>query len=264
MMDNETAGGETTGGETARGAVIVSGGSQGIGRCLVLDLAAAGVPVAIADVNADKGRAVAAEVAANGGRAIFVACDVSRRADCEAAVAATVEAFGRLSGVVNNASIFSTLRMRPFWEIPEEEWDQVLAVNLKGVWQLTTAALPHLKAAPGASVVNLSSSTVFMGRQNYAHYVASKAAVIGLSRAMARELGTLGIRVNALTPGPVFTEVPRATVTEAQKQQLVNAQSLQRAGRPDDISAVIAFLLGTESRFMTGQTVNVDGGMMMR
>lgn len=246
-----------------RGGVIVTGAAQGIGRQVVLDLAAAGVAVTIADLNETKGRAVAAEVSERNGRALFVACDVSSRLDCERTVAESVEAFGGVFGLVNNASIFSTLAMRPFWEIPEEEWDRVLAVNLKGVWQLTKAALPQLRIMEGASVVNIASSTVFMGRQNYAHYVASKAAVIGLSRSMARELGGFGIRVNALTPGPVFTEVPRATITPEQKVALIAAQSLKREARPGDIASVVSFLLAPESGFITGQTVNVDGGMMM-
>jgi NAD(P)-dependent dehydrogenase (short-subunit alcohol dehydrogenase family) len=247
-----------------KGGVIVSGGAQGIGRRIVLDLAAEGVGVTIADTNVAKGNAVVDEAITAGGCAQFVACDVARSQDCERVVAQTARAFGGVRGLVNNASIFSTLAMRPFWEISDDEWDNVLAVNLKGVWQLTKAALPELKRAEEASVVNISSSTVFMGRANYAHYVASKAGVIGLSRAMARELGEFGVRVNALTPGPVFTEVPRATVTEAQKAQLVGAQSLKREGRPDDIAAVVGFLLGPKSGFVTGQTVNVDGGMMMR
>jgi 3-oxoacyl-[acyl-carrier protein] reductase len=242
--------------------VIVTGGGQGIGRRIALTLAERGAAVCIADTNAAKAETVVAEIVATGGRAIFAICDVSRAEQCEQAVAATAEAFGGVTGLVNNAAIFSTLPMRPFWEIPEEEWDAVMAVNLKGVWLMARAALPRLLEAERASIINMSSSTVMMGRQNYAHYVGSKAGVIGLSRAMAREVGEFGIRVNALTPGPVFTEVPRASVTAQQREQLVAAQSLKRAGAPEDIASVVAFLLGDDSQFMTGQTVNVDGGMM--
>jgi 3-oxoacyl-[acyl-carrier protein] reductase len=242
--------------------VIVTGGGQGIGRRIALTMSERGAEVCIADTNVARGNAVVSEITAAGGRALFVECDVSNAAACEAVVAKTAEAFGGVTGLVNNAAIFSTLPMRPFWEIPEEEWDAVLSVNLKGVWLMARAALPQLREAAEASIINMSSSTVMMGRQNYAHYVASKAGVIGLSRAMAREVGQFGIRVNALTPGPVFTEIPRATVTEQQRADLVNAQSLKRSGEPQDIAAVVAFLLGPDSKFMTGQTVNVDGGMM--
>jgi NAD(P)-dependent dehydrogenase (short-subunit alcohol dehydrogenase family) len=242
--------------------VIVTGGGQGIGRQIALTLAARHFAVCIADNNREKGREVAAEIEKQGGRSIFVYCDVSSSADCTRVVAETVMAFGGVSGVVNNAAIFSTLTMRPFWEIPEEEWNAVLNVNLTGVWQLTRAAVPKLRDARDSSIVNMSSSTVMMGRQNYAHYVASKAGVIGLSRAMARELGEFGIRVNAITPGPIMTEVPRASVTPQQREQLVAAQSLKRAGQPDDIASVVAFLLSSDSKFISGQTINVDGGMM--
>lgn len=242
--------------------VIVTGGGQGLGRQIALTIAERGTAVCIADTNAAKAQAVVDEIVSAGGRGISVVCDVSRTEHCEMAVAATADEWGGVTGLVNNAALFSTLTMRPFWEIPEEEWDAVMAVNMKGVWLMCRAALPRLREAERASIVNMSSSTVMMGRQNYAHYVGSKAGVIGLSRAMARELGGFGIRVNALTPGPVSTEVPRATVTPQQREQLVAAQSLKRPGTPKDIAGVVAFLLGDDSQFMTGQTVNVDGGMM--
>jgi NAD(P)-dependent dehydrogenase (short-subunit alcohol dehydrogenase family) len=243
-------------------SIIVTGGSQGIGREIVLTLAARGASLCIADKNAEKGRLVAAEVEQRGGRCIFVPCDIARSTDCEHAVAETARSHGGVSGLVNSAAIFSTLTMRPFWEIPEDEWNAVVDVNLSGIWRMTRAAVSHLRRDPGASIVNMSSGTVLMGRPNYAHYVASKAGVIGLSRAMARELGEFGVRVNCITPGPIVTEIPRATVTPQQIQSLVAAQSLKRPGRPDDIATVVAFLLSSESKFISGQTINVDGGMM--
>ena len=243
-------------------SVIITGGGQGIGRRIALTLAERGTSVCIADNNEARAREVAAEIQTLKGRAIYSVCDVARTADCEQAVAATVDAFGGLTGLINNAAIFSTLSMRPFWEIPEAEWMSVMDVNLTGVWRFARAALPALREAKEASIVNMSSSTVMMGRQNYAHYVSSKAGVIGLTRAMAREVGELGIRVNAITPGPVTTEIPRASVTDTQRQALVAAQSLKRQGQPEDIATVVAFLLSADSRFITGQTINVDGGMM--
>jgi NAD(P)-dependent dehydrogenase (short-subunit alcohol dehydrogenase family) len=243
-------------------SVIISGGAQGIGRRIALTLAERGAAVCIADNNEARAREVAAEIEKLKGRAIYSVCDVACTADCERAVTATLEAFGGLTGLINNAAIFSTLTMRPFWEIPEAEWMAVMDVNLSGVWRFARAALPALRKAKDSAIVNMSSSTVMMGRQNYAHYVASKAGVIGLTRAMAREVGEFGIRVNAITPGPVTTEIPRASVTDAQRQALVAAQSLKRQGQPEDIASVVAFLLSPDSRFITGQTLNVDGGMM--
>jgi 3-oxoacyl-[acyl-carrier protein] reductase len=244
------------------GGVIVTGAAQGIGRRLALTLIEEGVDVCIADWNEEKGAAVVAKRAPGTGRRIFVKTDVADEASCYAAVKAATEAFGGVFGLVNNASIFSTLVMRPFWEIPSDEWDRVQRVNLKGVFNMTRAALDPLKASGSGSVINVSSSTILFGRQNYAHYVSSKAGVVGLTRAMARELGGFGIRANTVTPGPTFTEVERATVTPEQKEAMIASQCLRRAAGPDDIADVMVFLLSHRARWITGQLLNVDGGMI--
>ncbi|OJY37116.1 MAG: hypothetical protein BGP06_19420 [Rhizobiales bacterium 65-9] len=246
----------------ARGGVIVTGAAQGIGRRLALMLAAEGIDVCIADRNEQAGRAVVAENPGEQGRMIFVRTDVSEEASCVTAVAEAEAAFGGLFGVVNNASIFSTLEMRPFWEIPSDEWDRVQNVNLKGAFNMSRAALPVLRRAENGSIVNIASSTILFGRSNYAHYVSSKAGVMGLSRAMARELGAFNIRVNTLTPGPTFTEIERKTVTVEQREAMIRQQCLGRAGSPEDIAAPIMFLLSSEARWITGQLINVDGGMI--
>lgn len=246
----------------SKGAVIVTGAAQGVGRRLALTLVSEGVDVCIADWNDEKGHAVAEERTPGAGRRIFVKTDVADEASCRTTVAAAREAFGGIFGLVNNASIFSTLQMRPFWEIPGEEWDRVQAVNLKGVFNMTRAAREALVASGEGSVVNIASSTILFGRPNYAHYVSSKAGVMGLSRAMARELGGFSVRVNTLTPGPTFTEVERATVTPQQKTAMIEQQCLKRPGSPDDIADAIVFLLSRQSRWITGQLLNADGGMI--
>ena len=244
------------------GAVIVTGAAQGLGRRMALTLVGEGIDVCVADWNEERGQAVAAEPTPGDGRRIFVKTDVADETSCAAAVAKTLDAFGGVFGLVNNASIFSTLKMRPFWEIPTDEWNKVQAVNLTGVFNMTKAAREALIASTCGSVVNISSSTILFGRQNYAHYVSSKAGVMGLSRAMARELGPFGVRVNTLTPGPTFTEIERATVTPEQKEAMIATQCLRRAGAPDDIADATLFLLSKQARWVTGQLLNVDGGMI--
>jgi len=241
--------------------VVVTGAGQGIGRAYVHRLVEEGCRVVVAELNEDRARAVCAEVETAGGEALAVPTDVSVAASCAELAAAIQERFGRVDGLVNNAAIFSTLTMKPFWEIDEREWDAVTSVNLKGAWLVTRALLPAFRAAGGGSIVNISSGAILLARSGYAHYMATKAAVIGLTRAMARELGDDGIRVNAITPGPVFTEVPRQTVSEAQKQAMLAAQCLKRPAESTDLVGVVAFLLSGDSGWITGQTINVDGGL---
>jgi NAD(P)-dependent dehydrogenase (short-subunit alcohol dehydrogenase family) len=237
---------------------IVTGAGQGIGRAYAKRFAAEGASVVVADVNERKGAAVADEL---GGEALFVATDVSRRGSCEALAAQTLDRFGRIDVLVNNAAIFSTIEMKPFWEIADDEWDELMGVNLRGVWLATSAVVPSMRERGSGAVVNISSGVIWLGRPDYAHYVASKAGVFGLTRAMARELGPDGVRVNCVTPGPVYTEIPRGTVTEEQKQAMLGLQAIKRSAQPDDIVGAVLFLASDDSDFISGQTINVDGGL---
>ncbi len=235
---------------------IITGAGQGLGRAYAHRLAKEGAKVVVAELNADKGQSVAAEVKGH-----FVRTDVADEASCNQLAAATVDRFGRIDILVNNAAIFSTLKMRPFWEIPAAEWDQLMAVNVRGVWLASKAVVPQMRKQASGRIVNISSGVVFMGRPNYLHYVASKGAVLTMTRAMAKELGEFGINVNAITPGPVYTEVPRATVTREQREAMIGAQSIKRAAGTQDLEGTVVFLCSDDSAFITGQTLNVDGGM---
>ena len=235
---------------------IITGAGQGLGRAYAHRLAKEGARVVVAELNADKGQSVASEV-----KGLFVRTDVSDEASCNQLAAATVDKFGRIDILVNNAAMFSTLAMRPFWEIPAAEWDQLMAVNVRGVWLASKAVVPQMRKQKSGRIVNISSAVVFMGRPNYLHYVASKGAVLTMTRSMAKELGEFGINVNAITPGAVFTEVPRATVTPQQKEALVGAQSIKRPAGTQDLEGTVVFLCSDDAAFVTGQTVNVDGGM---
>lgn len=241
--------------------VIVTGAGQGIGRAYAHRFAYEGCTVVIAEQNVENGRKVGEEVMSSGGKALFVETDISTAQGCEHMANETLRAFSRIDVLVNNAGIFSTIKMKPFWEITEAEWDTLMTVNLKGVWLASKAVLPAMRKQGLGSIINISSAVVFLGRPHYLHYVASKAGVIGMTRAMAREVGDFGIRVNAVTPGATYTEVPRETVTPAQKENMIQAQCVKRPEGPDDLVGVVMFLASEDSAFISGQTFNVDGGL---
>lgn len=244
--------------------VLVTGAAQGIGKAYARRIAESGNHVLLADINQERVTEAAADLASAGLSVAPEVIDVADERSCAELADRVKSAHGRLDGLVNNAAVFSTIEMKPFWELTVAEWDALMAVNLRGPWLLTSALLPLLREAETASIVNVSSDSLWLGRSGYLHYVASKAGVYGLTHAMAHELGEFGIRVNTLSPGPVFTEVSRATVTEAQKNAMINAQALKRPAAPDDMVGVVAFLLSDDSKWMTGQTFHVNGGLLHR
>ncbi len=238
--------------------VIVTGAAQGLGREFALHLADLGAQVLAADIDErqllDTG-AIARERAA----AVFTsAIDVTSRPQTLALAERAVELMGGLDALVNNAAVVSGLSRRPFDEIAEEEWDRVLAVNVKGAWMCARAAAPVIRNSGGGSIVNLASEVAFSGSPGLAHYVTSKAAMIGLTRALARELGNAQIRVNALAPGFIRSEGSRGMLAGAEYD--TSATPLGRVGEPADLLGALAFLISDESRFVSGQTLLVNGG----
>ena len=243
---------------------VVTGAGQGIGRAYALRLAQEGARVVVAELNEAKGKAVAEEVHAAGGEGIFVRTDVADEASSEEMAALTVRQFGRLDVLVNNAAIFSTITaMKPFWELTVAEWEQLMAVNVRGVWLASKAVVPQMRRQGSGRIINISSSVIFLGRPHYLHYVASKGAVFAMTRAMARELGDFGITVNTITPGATYTEIPRATVTPEQKAAMLGQQCIKRPEAPADLVGTVVFLASDDAAFITGQTINVDGGMTL-
>jgi NAD(P)-dependent dehydrogenase (short-subunit alcohol dehydrogenase family) len=167
--------------------------------------------------------------------------------------------FGGLDVLVNNAALYAGLRRAPFHEIEEAEWDRTLSVNLKGPWLVSKLCLPAMRGREGAAIVNVASATVFSGSPEWAHYVSSKGGLIALTRVMARELGDLGIRVNAIAPGFTLTEASREIIPDAETYGVARG-SIKRSAHPDDIVGSALFLASSASGFITGQTLVVDGG----
>jgi NAD(P)-dependent dehydrogenase (short-subunit alcohol dehydrogenase family) len=239
---------------------VITGAGQGLGRAFAKAFADAGAIAIIAERNAERGEAVAAEIAHAGHRARAITTDVADP-DSVAAMARTVEAeFGGADILVNNAAIFSTLEMRPFDQIPLDEWEHVLKVNVTGAFLCARAVIPAMRRARWGRIVNMASGAVTLGRPNYLHYITSKAALEGMTRSLARELGPDGITVNAILPGATFTEIERKTVSPEQKHRIVAMQCIQRPEVPEDLVGTVLFLSSDASAFLTGQALTVDGG----
>jgi 3-oxoacyl-[acyl-carrier protein] reductase len=243
---------------------LVTGGARGIGAAICLALAAAGHPVAINYRSREReAHDLVARIAAGGGTAVAVPGDV---ADSEAVTRMVDEverALGPVTVLVNNAALTDT--HKPWHEIDEAEWDAVMAVNLKSCFLCFRAVYPAMREAGWGRVVNISSVTFWLGRPNLVHYVASKAGIIGFTRSLAREVGPMGITVNAVTPGAIQTEAELEMFPEQEEiaAWLAKEQAVPRRGLPEDIAAAVRYLVSDGAAFVSGQTINVDGGWAM-
>lgn len=239
---------------------LITGAAGGLGRVFALGFAAAGYRVVCADRNLEGAQETANMVNTERGEdtALAVAVDVTDVDSTEACAAAAAEfAHGSIDVLINNAAIYATITRTPFEDIDPAEWDQVMAVNLKGPWLMSKACSPHMK--DGARIVNLASATVYSGSEQWAHYVASKAGVIGLTRVLAKELGRRNIRVNALAPGFTLTEASLGLMEDAASYG-VDRGALRRASEPEDMLGAALFLASDQSSYVAGQTLVVDGG----
>jgi 3-oxoacyl-[acyl-carrier protein] reductase len=240
---------------------IVTGGGGGLGSGICPALAAAGATLVVAGRTREKLDRVAADVNATGGQAIAVEVDI---ADASSVTAMTERVLSELGGIdilVNNAAVY---HRKPWTEITEADWDQVLDTNLKGYYLCARAAYPALKASGHGRVINVASITFFGGIPNLLDYVASKGGIVGFTRALAREVGPEGITVNTLSPGAFPTDAEKIHPDlENYNREILAAQSIKRRGTPEDVGNLITFLSSDASSFITGQLIQIDGGWMM-
>ena len=243
--------------------VIVSGGGKGIGKVYAQEFARAGARVVAADIDGTAAEAVARGIVADGGRALGLKTDVADTESTRAMAQAALDRFSAIDILINNTSLMSVLPRRSWLEIPVEEWDRVMAVNLRGLFLCSRAVFPAMRERGRGKIVNISSSRVWEGTPNRLHYTTSKAGVIGFTRALARELGEFGITVNAVTPGMTLSETQVATTSNNYVATRTVGRALGRDQYPEDLVGTVMFLACAASDFITGQTINVDGGKAM-
>jgi NAD(P)-dependent dehydrogenase (short-subunit alcohol dehydrogenase family) len=241
-------------------AVMLTGAAAGIGRVYARRLAREGARLALLDVDGEGLRAASEDCRAEGATAIALEADVSDPEGVRRAVAETVERLGGVDALVNNAGLFSTIPDRPFEQIPVEEFDRVLAVNVRGVFLLCQSVAPHMRARGRGKIVNVGSGIVLSATPGIAHYVASKGAVFALTRVLARELGADGITVNTLAPGRTFTEAVRARQEQTPPEWRGSRPALGRPEVPEDLEGTLVYLLSGDSDYVTGQMLVVNGG----
>jgi len=245
--------------ELAGKVALVTGAAQGIGKAIALLLAKNGAEVVVSDINLEKAQETANEIQGMGRRSFAIKVNVTDLKDVERMVGAIVEQFGRIDILVNNAGI---TRDRLILRMTEEDWDAVLDVNLKGTFSCTKAVIRYMSKQKSGKIVSIASVSGEMGNPGQANYAASKAGVIGFTKTIAREFAGRGINVNAIAPGYIQTPMTDA-VPEKAKEELKRMIPMERLGQPEDVAQAVLFLVSENSSYITGQVLNVNGGIYM-
>lgn len=240
--------------------IVVTGGATGIGQAFALSCAEQGANLVVADMNSADETVSAIQQA--GGQAIGVKVDVSNQESLNAMAEAALKAYGRIDGLVNNAAYFREVKLTPFEEIDPDIWERIFQVNVRGVWQCCKAVMPAMRAQNSGSIVNISSVVAVAGQPGYLHYVATKGAVLSMTKGLAKECGSAGVRVNVIAPGFVITDATKNRPVEWQ-QSFLKARAISREQRPTDLVGTAMYLLSDLSAFVSGQTIVVDGGHIM-
>jgi 3-oxoacyl-[acyl-carrier protein] reductase len=242
---------------------VITGGGKGLGKVYGNRMAREGAVVIFADIDGDAAQQAAEQIVENGGRAIGLQVDISSEESTKKMAEQAMIAFGTIDILVNNASLMSVLSRRPWYEIPIKEWDRVMAVNLRGMFLCCLAVYPEMKAKKKGKIINISSGRVFDGTPNRLHYTTSKAGVVGFTRSLAREVGEDNICVNAIAPGLTLSDTQVSSSDPSYIQWQNDKRCFKRNQVPDDLVGAVLFLSSSDSDFMTGQLLNIDGGWNM-
>jgi 3-oxoacyl-[acyl-carrier protein] reductase len=245
--------------------VVVTGGGHGIGKAYCLGIAREGGTAVVADIDGQAAEGVAKAIQDSGGKALAAKVDVANFASCQDMAKKAIDAYDKIDGLINNAAIFMSVPAeKGSWQdITEEAWDRMITVNVKGLWLASRAVVPAMQKRKQGSVVNISSNMAFNGGLTMMHYVTSKAAVVGFSRVLARELGPDNIRVNTLAPGATMSEEKVTETALKNYERSASTRILKRIEQPDDLVGTALFLLSDLSAFVTGQTILVNGGAVL-
>ncbi len=241
--------------------VIITGGGQALGRTYAHEFAAQGAIPVIAELNAENGDRVVAEIEQKGGKALSVQTDVSNEQATLDMAAKALSEYGRIDCLINNAAVFSNITIAPFWELPVDEWNAAMQVNINGAFFAARAVVPAMMEAKWGRIINVASTTVPTGRANYLHYITSKSAMIGMTRSMARELGPYNITTHLFWPGAVETEVERPSVSGDMFEKLAAQQAIPRPATMEEYAAYMLFLCSDDAEYMTGQALAANGGL---